>query len=191
MQNTYCKNVFERQSVLLEAKQQLNSQNMSTQQYNRVQGITAKPEINVKSRSLKRTIDDLYNWQLRKQNKLKAERQKSASPKISPSLTSKTITSPKQPKFSKEMVKIEETDIESSESKNSRVLQQISPNVNYTYPFKLRTGTLHTHYVDTENGSCGRNELLDPVKQTLNMSAGKGWAEMTLLERNQLFINNK
>lgn len=159
MQNTYCKNVFERQSVLIEAKQQLDSQNLSTQQYNRIQGITAKPEINEKSRSLKRTIDDLYNWQLRKQNKLKAERNRSASPARVSELTydksgqESSKVSPIYQKYTKEMVKIEETDLETSDKTDSNVLQQISPNINYTYPFKLRTGTLHTHYFDIENGS--------------------------------------
>jgi len=73
-------NVFDRQRVLQYAKQAMNRQEIEASKYDKMQGITHKPHINQKSRSMQRTIDDLYNWQARKQNKLKAERIKTASP---------------------------------------------------------------------------------------------------------------
>lgn len=64
-------------------------------------------------------------------------------------------------------------------------------NFTYTYPSKTTAGTFHTHYVDSEYTSVGKNELLDPIKQTLNLSSGKKWSQLSMLERNNLWIKNK
>lgn len=58
--NIGVKNVFERQRLLLEAKNAQNNDNVITERYKQANGITSKPQINQKSRSLQRTIEDLY-----------------------------------------------------------------------------------------------------------------------------------
>ena len=68
---------------------------------------------------------------------------------------------------------------------------QCSPQINNTYPSKMKISELHTHYVEIDNPAFGRNEFLDPIWQQLNMSEGKKFSELSLLQRNQLWINNK
>ena len=74
------KNVFVRQQVLRLQKEAEKRESKISERYKCINGITSKPEINEKSKSLQRTIDDLYIWEERKQKKLEAERKKSNSP---------------------------------------------------------------------------------------------------------------
>ena len=56
------------------------------EKFKAVNGITAKPEINPKSRSLQRTIEDLYIWEQKKQRKLESERNKANTPVKEPKI---------------------------------------------------------------------------------------------------------
>lgn len=75
--------------------------------------------------------------------------------------------------------------------RNEEIKQMSSPKINRSYPFKAKAVTIHTHLVESEDPIEGRYELLDPLRQNLNMSEGKGWSELSMLERNQLWLTNK
>ena len=194
--NLDIKNVFDRQQIFMKAKEALDRQNLSIERYKRMNGITDNPQINQKSQSLQRTVDDLYTWEQRKNNKLSAERNKSTSPSIgtySSSFRSNTgyDALPVEDRLITQGLKTQKKLDLKVKEKQEEILQQSSPKMSYTYPSKAKYIALHNHYVETEQSADGRNELLDPIKQSLEMSEGKKWSELTLLERNQLFINNK
>lgn len=197
-ENLDVKNVFERQRILTQTKEAIERQNRNQERYNILNGITNKPEINPKSRSMQRTVDDLYNWQTRRDNKINHERNKEISPpKIvssnRPKSTNKYDNMAVEDRLLTQGLKTQQKikqKIKQKEEEEESV-QQSSIKISYTYPSKQKTGTFHTHYVDTEASTVGRNELLDPIKETLNMTDGRTWAELTLLERNQMFINNR
>ena len=71
------------------------------------------------------------------------------------------------------------------------IKQRSSPKINRTYPSKIKTATLHTHVVESTDPVAERYELLDPLRQQLNMNEGKRWSELSMLERNKLWVNNK
>lgn len=194
--NIIVKDVFQRQKILMQTKKKVVSHHMDKDRYNKMNGITNGPQINQKSQSLHRTIDDLYQWQKRKVNKIEAQRKKSASHKIISITTrcksgTKYYNIPVEDRLimkgietKKKIRKIEEEKECSSENELQRI--------NCTYPSKSKVTTFHNHLVHTEEASTLKSEFLDPVKQTLNMSSERaGWSNLTLLERNQAFLSKK
>lgn len=67
MKNQDIKNVFDRQQALIHYKEIDQRQATINQRYREIHKPTTKPEINVRSQSMKRTIEDLYLWEEKKQ----------------------------------------------------------------------------------------------------------------------------
>ena len=63
MENVSIKNVFERQKLLIQAQKKISKELYDKERYNALHGITDGPVINQRSKSLHRTIDDLYQWE--------------------------------------------------------------------------------------------------------------------------------
>lgn len=76
-------------------------------------------------------------------------------------------------------------------NREKEISLQSSPRINHSYPSKAKTAEFHMHYVETDNPASGRGDLLDPICQQLNLSDGKKWSELSLLQRNQLWMNNR
>jgi hypothetical protein len=149
------KNVFERQRDLIHAKQTMEKRNLSRESNNQMRNVTYRPMINQKSRSMQRTVDDLFRWQQQKKNKLEAKRNLSASPQQnSISTQSKSTTNYGKMSVEERLLmhglrtqKKKELRIQEQEEKSERELQRLS----YTYPSKV--AAVHTHYVNIEETS--------------------------------------
>jgi hypothetical protein len=123
--------------------------------YDRIQGITHRPEINQKSRSLQRTVDDLLSWQKNKKDKLEAKRRLSASPQQN-SISTRSKSNTKYNKIPVEdrllmhglrTQQKKEQRIQEQEEESEREIQRLT----YTYPSKV--AAVHNHYVDVEETS--------------------------------------
>jgi hypothetical protein len=149
------KNVFERQRVLIHAKQTMEKRNLSREIDDKMRNVTYRPMINQKSRSMQRTIDDLFMWQQQKNNKLEAKRNLSASPQQnSLSTQSKSNTNygkmPVEDRLLMHGLRTQQKKqlrIQEQEEESERELQRLT----YTYPSKV--AAVHTHYVDIEETS--------------------------------------
>jgi hypothetical protein len=189
-------NVFDRQQVLIQAKNTFDRQNLLHKKYNKIEGITHRPQINEKSKSMQRTIEDLYKWQLRKQNKLKAERNKTASP-VRETFSSNSKSSKKwgSPKVEDRLIDQGVNTRRKIEEKKRKIILEMdqlsSPKINHTYPSKFETEVFHTHFVDAQNYNFERQKFLDNIKRNLSMSPEKGWTQLSMLERNKIFLKNK
>ncbi|CAI2381089.1 unnamed protein product [Moneuplotes crassus] len=199
-ENIGIKNVFDRQNILHQAKQKVAFHNSDKERYNKAHGITNKPQINPRSKSLHRTIDDLYQWQKKKLSKLESQRKKSASPKIINISTKQRVQTQYESlpveqrllmhgektrqKREQKINEIKEIDEEEYHARNDRT--------SYTYPSKPKAATFHSHYVYNEENQSLRNDFLDPVREQLELdNEAKGWSNLSLLERNQMFLQKK
>ena len=73
---------------------------------------------------------------------------------------------------------------------NREIVQQSTPKINKSYFMRAKYDTFHTHYVDTEPLD-EKGQLLEPPVDEYQSMNNRNWVQLSLLERNELFLNIK
>lgn len=163
------------------------------EKYKKLHGLKGIPDINEKSKSLQRTIDDLYTWDQQRQKKIEMERKKRESPTQSMGSSRgfrPQDSVPVEERLINQGLKTQQKINIQIKQRNQEILQQSTPKLNKGYVTRVRNDSFHNHYVDAEP-VYEKGELIEPPLEEFQTSRGSRWVELSLLERNELFINIK